>query len=78
MNILWLVIAIASFPVLEMVFVFAKNAWKGEYYDYATENMVEIAFHKRLMLLVGSFVSAIVALCMCYPILLELKLLEKI
>lgn len=78
MTLLWLAIAIASFPVLEMVFVFAKNAWKGEYYDYATENMVEIAFHKRLMLLALAFLSAIVALCMCYPILLELNILEKV
>lgn len=78
MEMLWLVIAIGSFPFWETAVAFIMAAWKAERYDYNTEKHVEIALHKRLSLLALAFLSAVVALCLCYPILLELNILEKV
>ena len=75
---LYVVMAVLSFPFWETAVAFIMAAWKAERYDYNTEKHVEIALHKRLSLLALSFLSAIVALCLCYPILLELNILEKV
>lgn len=78
MEMLYVVMAVLSFPFWETAVAFIMAAWKAERYDYNTEKHVEIALHKRLSLLALSFLSAIVALCLCYPILLELNILEKV
>lgn len=78
MNMLWLALAIGSFPFWETAIAFIMAAWKAERYDYSTEKRVEIALHKRMSLLALALVSAIVALCLCYPVLLELNILEKV
>lgn len=78
MNMLYVVMAVLSFPFWENSIAFIGNIWKGEYFDRKTGNVVEIATHERMFTALLSFLSAIIALCLCYPILLELNILEKV